>query len=1322
MNPAVPNPAESPAEPSAESSAGARLAGRVVLALGWVSFGLIATGLAVEAYPGLEGAVTRLAAKAIGRPIASSMVIGDVDILWLERSVALHDVRMGPGGDDLVVDSLVCRLGYSPTRGVHLDRLTVRGGEVVLSETLAAGLRGGPGETDEDGSLSAAAVLEGTPEIILRDVALGVELAAGEDAIPLGKVDLSMMHGAGPDGARVCGRLVPTLGRVPGTSGVVWLSGALTPDGVLEVEGVARALELPRDAIARVAAGTAFEAFEPTARVDLIASARFDVERSFLPTLDAHLALSSGSMRLPWVSRADERRVEDVTLGARVTYDPEAPDSPFDPGAWSAVGNLDAHWEGYRAASGFRAGRAAPAGHRFEVWAHLPDAPLGDRLTELAAGEKGIIEVEKMLAPRGRADVTLGVRLPKGAAEGDALTPRAVARGLERHLWVQPRGDASLSYNGAFDPRRGVRDVGFPLPVRRVSGDVTWSIRPGARYPGQLAFYDARAFHPGGPVDVQGSLHFVPRWLFSSPSLAGLDPAPFHLAIETSGLAVDDDFRTAMAALDEIPEVAEIMPAYSPSGGALDFRLVLRRTVERTRLSMDLDVTLRDLEARWRELSVPLEGIEGRVHVRTGGEGLERGRSTTTVDLTARTEVAHAPVELEGRIRSEGIDRALSWIEVHVPGLNTRSSALREVLVRKNPEIQAAVDAAGPSGFMDVDITATREFADPREGDPFGCGTALIASARPRADSPALGSRSREGFTLEPAQFTVKTRDVRGSLRVEARLPPDPLRGPGARRDPGKAPEPLPADSLPEPEVKALARIQGNWRQPGPPVPLAAYLEQDPGRPAQLRALGAGLDIANEGLVGALIDAAREAGRDRVGASDPIDTDAIDVDGRVDFGALLELPEAPGLPLERADFEVEARLERLAIGGNQLLRDVSASFRYVEESSAWVGDRVDALLGATPVTLEGVEWRPVEGGSVLRTTLSAEGLPVDAEHLGFFLDEATKRIMLEDLGARGQFDLVGAELTLTRTDDGRSSVELDGQIRIEDAFVDLGVPVELSSVESFDVRLVHGGRGLRARADVSGVFGAIAGRRLENASMGLTYVEPRLVIEGLEGGFEGGRLEAIGRSASTAANLFEIDLADPFPFALNAAMRDVDVGEFLRGVFDSDFANRGRMDLDMRLAGNLEELTALEGRGQITIDESALWAIPVFQALSASLGIDTTVLFRRMRCDYTIEDGALVMERMRVNSDLLSLVGQGSITFEGDVTSDLEVRYGLVDRLGPLTRLVYWIQNSLLRVSIRGTMERPTVVLRGLVSGLFSPSEERDRLPLPGFSKRPRRF
>jgi hypothetical protein len=68
------------------------------------------------------------------------------------------------------------------------------------------------------------------------------------------------------------------------------------------------------------------------------------------------------------------------------------------------------------------------------------------------------------------------------------------------------------------------------------------------------------------------------------------------------------------------------------------------------------------------------------------------------------------------------------------------------------------------------------------------------------------------------------------------------------------------------------------------------------------------------------------------------------------------------------------------------------------------------------------------------------------------------------------------------------------------------------------------------------------------------------------------------------------------------------------------------------------------------------------------------------------------------------------------------VRYGLVDRLGPLTRLVYWVQNNLLSVSVRGDMSRPRVFLKGALAFLRRDPGTGRELPLPAVSPLPERF
>lgn len=1301
----------------------ARLLGRVTAWAGWVSFVLIVLGLGLENFPGLERWLARAAQDRIGGALTSSVEIEDIDVMWLERSIRLRGVAMGPTGRELVADEITLLLGLSG--GPRVERLTVRGGELTVTEELASPIEAGAAQDEE---LSPLEFLSKSPGVVVRDFDLRITREDGTPTL-LGTVDLSMSRTSGDD-ARIVGRFAPAVGVASDPAGVVWLEGALEGGRTVELRGVARALSVDLDRLAASAPGEALRkrgrspvataaAFDPEGRVDLVAEATYEVGSSILPSLTARAAIAGGSLALPWLASSGSRRVRDVELSAEIEFSPTRED-PLGRAAWSARGIVDAAWQDLELASGFRMGRFAPEGLVFDAWASLPEAPLGDDLGELTGGEKGIKEVERMLRPKGRASVSIGARLTEANAVRDDMR---VDRLFERFVSIRPRGEAALAYHGSINPETGQLEFGFPLPVTGADGDVTWSIRPtpGTPYEGQLGIYDAVARHAEGPVLVQGSLHFIPSWQFGSPELARLVPMPFHLLVESEDLPVDGDFRRAMEGLYDAPGMREILPTWNPSGGRIDFGLELWRTADRREMSLALDAQLSDVGARWVELAVPVSGVTGALKVRNDGGGPMRGRGLVALDLEARTSAASQPLRVAGRIESEGRDRSLAWFEVDARGVNPRSSELRGELGRKNPEALDALEEAGIAEFLDAHVTAVqaipmREARAMREAaadgrHAYAGGMATWLDLEP--------SSERAGIRLQPRKFNVVTREAHGHVHITTALPPRP---PGPARA-GAPPLPDPEEDLPSlPSTAIRGRVQGLWRQTGPSVPVTATIEAGPDGATRIEAVGAGLDIANDALIGALISAAREASRAGQGSADPVDTDLLDVTGRVDFEAAFTLPTEAGGELTDTSFGVEARLDRLAIGGSQVLEDVSAHLRFIDASDEWIGEEVRGRLGSTPVLMRDVSWSPTEGGSVFRTRIDARGLPIDEEHLSFFLDPQTRRLVLDDLGARGRFDLEGTELELVQSDLEGMAVHLNGRLAVEDAFVDLGVPIELTSVEALDLDLTHEGRGLRARAALSGTNGSIAGRSLADASFGLTYVEPRLVIESLEGRFEGGMLRAIGGRSSEGANLFSIDLAPPFPFELSAELEDVDIGAFLRGVFDSDFANRGRMDLDVRLAGDFEHLTDMRGGGSIRVEESALWAIPVFQALSTRLGIDTTVLFRTMLCDYAIADGELRLERMRVDSDLLSLVGEGAISFEGDVVSDLEVRYGLVDSLGPLTKLLYHIQNSLLRVSIRGSMERPTVVLRGLVSQFFSPDEERERLPLPGFSQRRKRF
>jgi hypothetical protein len=178
----------------------------------------------------------------------------------------------------------------------------------------------------------------------------------------------------------------------------------------------------------------------------------------------------------------------------------------------------------------------------------------------------------------------------------------------------------------------------------------------------------------------------------------------------------------------------------------------------------------------------------------------------------------------------------------------------------------------------------------------------------------------------------------------------------------------------------------------------------------------------------------------------------------------------------------------------------------------------------------------------------------------------------------------------------------------------------------------------------------------------------------------------------------------------------------LRGLFPSSVATRGTVEGQLRFAGNLQRLLGIRGSGWLRVRDSGLWSVPVFRALFGQLGLDSTATFDSMYANLSLADGVLSMRDIVVRSPLLQLHGAGELDFDGRIEHDLELRYALVDQLGPLRRLIYWLQNELLTVQIRGDMGQPRVLLQGAFSRLFGGSEGFRALPAPGYAPLPGRF
>jgi len=451
----------------------------------------------------------------------------------------------------------------------------------------------------------------------------------------------------------------------------------------------------------------------------------------------------------------------------------------------------------------------------------------------------------------------------------------------------------------------------------------------------------------------------------------------------------------------------------------------------------------------------------------------------------------------------------------------------------------------------------------------------------------------------------------------------------------------------------------------------------------------------------------------------PIDTGGLQASGALDFRGEIRLAEGDAPSSSNYRFFLRDSALETADG---LALDALRGVLTVQDEQLY-GERLQALLSNTPVELRETSFRSGKDGYRLETRFDATGVPIDREHLGAFVGAKTLDALLDELRWSGTLDVRDGHILATGPPQGKGRLEFDGSIAPHDMFIQLGLPIRVERAAAKIESLVLESGKVRAIVRIEGFDGLIAGRDLESASMLVTYVEPKLSIEDLTGSLEGGMVLPLGGDATRRGTVFSVALEPPFHFQVALGLESVQAGDLLHGLFASEIATRGRIDADVRLSGDMDHLLGIAGSGSIKVLESKLWSMPVFRALFGQLGLDSTAVFDSMSANFHVRDGRVEMHDITVRSPLLQLVGQGALDFDGGLKYDLEVRYDLIDRLGPFTRILYSIQNKLLSVAVRGDMSRPEIIFKNPFSNLFGSSEGgRRAIPLPPWSPLPPRF
>ncbi len=1243
----------------------ARGSWNLVLALGWITAFLFLAEWMLEKSGTIQGwieAQLELELDALDRPLA----LGSVELRWGDRELVLRDLTLGAGGRDISIERLALRLGWEEPQGLVVERAEIAGARVHVSDALLESVRKLTADQDRP-----ADDMGGLARLILRDVYLTVDTPGGR-AVELGRIDAMVEPNAAGE-ARIRGRLLAASGGSARDSGELLIRGELSLEREMRLRATGRALPLGTWLDAAGEELDELGGIEPDAAIDVDASASYTIGRSLLPKLELRLRVAGGSARLPHLAPTAER-VQEIELLAEARFDPGTQRGPsiLDRRLWRARARGSGRWHDLILRTGLELPPRPSDAGLLEVWVDAPEVALDETTLDLLGNPPALVDdLFPWLEPRGHAAIHAGVHLDP---DWHGETPLQAA--IDLAVLFRPMERTSAAYHG---PRLGNRSAGegFPLRLEGIDGAVLFAWSPSLLYSDELGLFGLEGEHGSGRARVEGSWHHIP------PSRVvvetGLPRTDFWLHAQSDSLRIDPTLEQAFQGLSTVLPPQDLWELYRPSEGELAFVVDLWSNPEAPHLAAQIDVELRKTAASYKPFPLPLSEIGGSVRVTVDGREPSRGGGfAARLDLLGHTSASDQPLVMRGRIERQrrGPQEApLEDLELRAEGLDLTSDALQSALEGTAGELVDFARATKLAGRIDLGLRRVRAQS--------------WAGAVNRLEVvPA------DGAELELPGLELFASELSG--RLVARFEEDP---------------PSEGTRLASTEVW-VAPLTGSMESSRGQVPLTLRASLLSSGAFKADVYVTGLDPSDGELIARVRKAFALEGETGEG------TGAREyVSGRLDVHADLSRS-----PTGRMRGVVHVQPRRLALGlpGQPLLTEVDGEL--LLDANGVRAPLLRATLADTPVELRAFTLVPVDDGFELSTRVSARGLALDHAHLSRFVHSDALRAWIDDLRWRGKMDVEGARLTARVGSAGLSSVTFHGDLALSDLFLQLGVPLQVRSAAAREVELVYEEGALRAWGRIEGLYAQMDGRRLDDASMLITFVQPRLTVESFHGRFEDGDLSSLGTETGGGGGFLALDLAPPYPFGLSIEMNEVDIGGMLRGLFQSDFANQGKLRGTLRLNGDVAHLLDLRGQGFVELRNSSLWSIPVFQALFSQLGFDSTATFDEMRTSFSIESGAIHMRNMRAESPLLHLVGEGTLGLDGSLEHELEVRYALIDRLGPITVLLYKIQKSLLRVSIRGDMERPEVELEGLLPAFFPREREQRALPLPRFSELPRRF
>ncbi|HUW35113.1 MAG TPA: AsmA-like C-terminal region-containing protein [Planctomycetota bacterium] len=254
--------------------------------------------------------------------------------------------------------------------------------------------------------------------------------------------------------------------------------------------------------------------------------------------------------------------------------------------------------------------------------------------------------------------------------------------------------------------------------------------------------------------------------------------------------------------------------------------------------------------------------------------------------------------------------------------------------------------------------------------------------------------------------------------------------------------------------------------------------------------------------------------------------------------------------------------------------------------------------------------------------------------------------------------------------------------------------------------------GISGRLSLNGEFAHSADDNVIDARVGLNDFDaamlqyPEIGFKNLTGSvqFSRKRLQLTGLRARALTGQVQLDAElslapDNGYFIGDVEARDMDISLLPRELIKKDVA--GILASSIHFEGEQLAVPRIKAHGTIAIRDGRLIELPVLISIInfLNLRLPGRVIFRSAFVRFTIENEVVHVQRLEMNSDVLTVYARGSIGLDGKLKLRVGVGYRRpvlrrIPLIGPIvSSITSAIRRALTTVDVTGTVQEPTITL-----------------------------